>query len=93
MKSSGPVIINNAPGTETLYGLQRGTDMSSFNDSKLSKEALSFVNLNELSNDKLTCSIMTTSQCTYLTKTIMDTEKDTTKTTATTTVRTTLMNM
>ena len=30
-------------------------------------------NLNDLSNEQFTCSIMTTSQCTYLTKTIIDT--------------------
>ncbi len=47
------------------------------------------INLNELPTQQFTCSIMTTSQCTYLTKTIVDSEKDTT----TTTVKTTLMNM
>ncbi len=51
------------------------------------------VNLNQLPNETFTCSIMTTSQCTYLTRTTMDSEKDITTTTTTTTVKTTIMNM
>jgi hypothetical protein len=46
------------------------------------------VNLNELPNEQFTCSIMTTPQCSYITKTIIETE-----TTTTTTVKTTIMNM
>jgi len=48
------------------------------------------IDLNQLPNEQLACSIMTTSQCTYLTKTIVDDEKDST---TTTTVKTTHMNM
>ncbi len=51
------------------------------------------IDLNQLPNEQLSCSIMTTSQCTYLTKTITDDEKDSTTTTSTTTVKTTRMNM
>jgi len=47
------------------------------------------IDLNELPNEQFTCSIMTTSQCTYLTKTLMANEKDS----STTTVKTTRMNM
>jgi len=50
------------------------------------------IDLNQLPNEQLPCSIMTTSQCTYLTKTNTDDEKDST-TTTTTTVKTTRMNM
>jgi hypothetical protein len=53
------------------------------------------VNLNELPNEQFTCSLMTTPQCLYLTKTVIETEKDTTTTTTTTTttVKPTVMNM
>ncbi len=47
------------------------------------------IDLNELPNEQFTCSIMTTSQCTYLTKTLMANEKDS----STTTLKTTRMNM
>lgn len=50
--------------------------------------------LNQLPNEQFPCSIITTSQCTYLTKTILDNEIDSsTTTTTTTTVKTTSMNM
>jgi hypothetical protein len=54
------------------------------------------INLNELPNEQFSCSIMTTTQCSYLTKTIIDNEKQpttTTTATTTTTVKTTLMHM
>ena len=47
------------------------------------------VNLNELPNEQFTCSIMTTPQCSYITKTIVETET----TTTTTTVKTPTINM
>lgn len=43
------------------------------------------VNLNELPNEQFTCSMMTTAQCNYLTKTVMNYDKD--STTATTSIR------
>ncbi|CAF3986857.1 unnamed protein product, partial [Rotaria sp. Silwood1] len=58
------------------------------------------INLNELPNEQLACSMMTTPQCSYLTRTIVDSETDTTTTataaaatTTTTIVKTTAMNM
>jgi hypothetical protein len=51
------------------------------------------VNLNELPNEQFACSIMTTSQCTYLTKTIMNNEKEIATTTTTTVKTTTRMNI
>ncbi|CAF4003224.1 unnamed protein product [Adineta steineri] len=51
------------------------------------------VNLNELPNEQFTCSMMTTSQCNYLTKTIIDSEKDTTTATTTTTTKTTSIDI
>jgi hypothetical protein len=41
------------------------------------------IDLNELSNEQFACSIMTTSQCSYLTKTITDNQKDSSTTTTT----------
>ncbi|CAF3713529.1 unnamed protein product [Rotaria socialis] len=63
------------------------------------------VNLNELPNEQFTCSMLTTPQCSYLTKATLDNEKDittkiitTTKTTTrtatmATTIKTTAMNI
>ncbi|CAF1036442.1 unnamed protein product [Rotaria sp. Silwood1] len=56
------------------------------------------INLNELPNEQLACSMMTTPQCSYLTRTIVDSETDTTITTTvaattTTIVKTTSMNI
>lgn len=42
------------------------------------------VNINELPNEQFTCSMMTTSQCNHLTKTMMNYDRDFTTTTTTT---------
>lgn len=61
------------------------------------------MNLNELPDGQLACSIITTPQCSYLTRTMIDSEVDTVTTTTgtatktvtstTTTIKATLLNM
>lgn len=46
------------------------------------------VNLNELPNEQFTCSMITTPQCSYITKMMPDTEKDLITTTSITTLKT-----
>ncbi|CAF4029464.1 unnamed protein product [Rotaria sp. Silwood2] len=47
------------------------------------------ININELPNEQLACSMITIPQCSYLTRTIIDSEADATTTTATTATTTT----